>query len=51
MGGFLVLGFLVGMQHALEADHLAAVGAMAATAVNSLPDERPAARLMLGPTQ
>ncbi len=31
MGGFLVLGFLVGMQHALEADHLAAVGAMAAS--------------------
>lgn len=29
MGGFLVLGFLIGMQHALEADHLAAVGAMA----------------------
>ena len=31
MGGFLFLGFLVGMQHALEADHLAAVGAMAAS--------------------
>lgn len=30
MGGFLALGFLIGMQHALEADHLAAVGAMAA---------------------
>lgn len=30
MGGFLTLGFLIGMQHALEADHLAAVGAMAA---------------------
>ena len=29
MEGFLALGFLVGMQHALEADHLAAVGAMA----------------------
>ena len=29
MEGFLVLGFLIGMQHALEADHLAAVGAMA----------------------
>jgi len=28
--GFLVLGFLIGMQHALEADHLAAVGTMAA---------------------
>ncbi len=27
--GFLALGFLVGMQHALEADHLVAVGAMA----------------------
>ncbi|MDJ0683515.1 MAG: high frequency lysogenization protein HflD [Alphaproteobacteria bacterium] len=30
MEGFLVLGFLIGMQHALEADHLAAVAAMAA---------------------
>lgn len=30
MEHFLVLGFLVGMAHALEADHLAAVGAMAA---------------------
>jgi hypothetical protein len=30
MEGFLLLGFLVGMSHALEADHLAAVGAMAA---------------------
>ncbi len=30
MEGFLALGFLVGMQHALEADHLAAVGTMAA---------------------
>ena len=29
MVGFLVLGFLIGMQHALEADHLAAVGTMA----------------------
>ncbi|SNS19985.1 hypothetical protein SAMN06265365_13747, partial [Tistlia consotensis] len=29
MEGFLALGFLFGMQHALEADHLAAVGAMA----------------------
>ena len=29
MEGFLALGFLVGMQHALEADHLAAVGSMA----------------------
>jgi len=28
--GFLALGFLIGMQHALEADHLAAVGTMAA---------------------
>ena len=28
MEGFLVLGFLVGMQHALEADHLAAIGTM-----------------------
>ena len=27
--GFLALGFLIGMQHALEADHLAAVGTMA----------------------
>ncbi|MBY8977505.1 hypothetical protein KHP62_16955 [Rhodobacteraceae bacterium NNCM2] len=30
MEGFLALGFLIGMSHALEADHLAAVGAMAA---------------------
>lgn len=30
MEAFLFLGFLIGMQHALEADHLAAVGAMAA---------------------
>ena len=30
MISFLVLGFLIGMAHALEADHLAAVGAMAA---------------------
>lgn len=29
MGGFLVLGFFLGMSHALEADHLAAVGALA----------------------
>lgn len=29
MEGFLALGFLIGMQHALEADHLVAVGAMA----------------------
>lgn len=29
MEGFLFLGFLIGMKHALEADHLAAVGAMA----------------------
>jgi len=35
MGGFLALGFLIGMQHALEADHLAAVGAMAAGQRNS----------------
>lgn len=27
--GFLAIGFLIGMSHALEADHLAAVGAMA----------------------
>ena len=27
--GFLLLGFLMGMSHALEADHLAAVGALA----------------------
>ncbi len=32
MEWFLALGFLIGMQHALEADHLAAVGAMAASA-------------------
>ena len=31
MEGFLVLGFLIGMQHALEADHLAAVGSMVMT--------------------
>ena len=30
MEGFLALGFLVGMQHALEADHLVAVSTMAA---------------------
>ncbi|GMG81473.1 hydantoin utilization protein A [Paralimibaculum aggregatum] len=30
MTSFLVLGFVIGMSHALEADHLAAVGAMAA---------------------
>ncbi len=30
MEGFLALGFLIGMQHALEADHLAAIGTMAA---------------------
>ncbi|MEQ9491495.1 MAG: high frequency lysogenization protein HflD [Alphaproteobacteria bacterium] len=35
MGGFLALGFLIGMQHALEADHLAAVGAMAANEKSS----------------
>jgi len=29
MLGFILLGFLVGMSHAVEADHLAAVGAMA----------------------
>lgn len=36
MEGFLALGFLIGMQHALEADHLAAVGAMIA----GLPSSR-----------
>ncbi|WP_420349866.1 hypothetical protein [Pelagibius sp.] len=35
MEGFLVLGFLIGMQHALEADHLAAVGAMAVSGKSS----------------
>ncbi len=30
MLSFLVLGFLIGMAHALEADHLAAIGSMAA---------------------
>lgn len=30
MEGFLALGFLIGMSHALEADHLAALAAMAA---------------------
>ena len=34
MEGFLALGFLVGMSHALEADHLAAIGAMAAGKTN-----------------
>lgn len=29
MGSFLILGFFLGMSHALEADHLAAVGALA----------------------
>ena len=29
MASFLILGFLIGMSHALEADHLAAVGALA----------------------
>lgn len=28
MIGFLILGFLIGMSHALEADHLAAIGTM-----------------------
>ena len=31
MISFLLLGFLIGMSHALEADHLAAIGAMAAS--------------------
>ncbi len=31
-GGFLALGFVIGMAHALEADHLAAVGTMLKTA-------------------
>ena len=35
MEGFLALGFLIGMQHALEADHVAAVGAMAAGGASS----------------
>ena len=35
MSGVLFLGFLMGMTHALEADHLAAVGAMAAGRKNS----------------
>lgn len=35
MSGILFLGFLIGMTHALEADHLAAVGAMAAGRENS----------------
>ena len=35
MEGFLALGFLIGMQHALEADHLAAVGTMAAGGTTS----------------
>lgn len=30
MEGFLALGFVVGLSHALEADHLAAVGALSA---------------------
>ena len=28
MGGVLVLGLLVGMRHALEADHVAAIAAL-----------------------
>ena len=35
MSGILFLGFLIGMTHALEADHLAAVGALAAGRENS----------------
>jgi hypothetical protein len=35
LAGFLALGFLIGMQHALEADHLAAVSTMAAGARGS----------------
>ena len=35
MISFLFLGFLLGMSHALEADHLAAVGAMAARKTGS----------------
>ncbi|HHI71842.1 MAG TPA: high frequency lysogenization protein HflD, partial [Rhodobacteraceae bacterium] len=31
MASFLVLGFFLGMSHALEADHLAAVGALASS--------------------
>ncbi len=31
MLGFLILGFFLGMRHALEADHLAAVGALASS--------------------
>lgn len=41
MLGFLTLGFLLGMGHALEADHLAAVGALAA-------DGKPTPKKMLG---
>jgi high-affinity nickel permease len=32
MFGILGLGFLLGMQHALEADHIAAVSSIAAAA-------------------
>lgn len=35
MVSFLVLGFLIGISHALEADHLAAVGALAGTGRSS----------------
>lgn len=35
MIGFIVLGFLIGMSHALEADHLAAVGALANSKISS----------------
>ncbi len=35
MVSFLILGFLVGMSHALEADHLAAVGTLAASGHSS----------------
>lgn len=35
MVSFLILGFLIGMSHALEADHLAAVGALASSGKTS----------------
>ena len=46
MGGVLVLGLLVGMRHALEADHVAAVAALAQAQPE--PARRPPPRRSLG---
>ena len=35
MIGFLILGFLIGMSHALEADHLSAISTMMSDAKGS----------------